>query len=155
MARDLSLSLNARLELSSNPQRALDLIESARPEDWWNPEIFGATVFNWTIERFLRAELLWRLGRHEEALPWFEGLVVDPSSLPFRPVKHLRLGEIHEERGRLDRAAWHFGRVITLLNECDEEWSPVKEAAAQGLRRVGREGSGQGQRPAAPPSRTR
>jgi hypothetical protein len=50
-----------------------------------------------------------------------------------------RLGEIWEERGRVDRAAEYYGRLVSLMKEPDPALRPRVELATRALERLTKE----------------
>lgn len=87
--------------------------------------------------RYLRAELLARLGRDREALRWlqtaFHGA---PDEFVYHAPVHQRLAEIYERLGDREQAARHYGRFIELWKECDAPLRPAVEAAQARLKQL-------------------
>jgi tetratricopeptide (TPR) repeat protein len=80
--------------------------------------------------RYIRAELLYDLGREEEARRWFEAAFqFMPNELVYRAPSHLRLGEIYEHMGERSKAADHYSRFIRLWKSCDPELQPMVAVA--------------------------
>jgi tetratricopeptide (TPR) repeat protein len=65
------------------------------------------------LDRYLRAEILERLGREEEAMRWYRSLVEGPDLL-FRAAAHHRLGELLQRAGKADEARRHQERFQAL-----------------------------------------
>lgn len=89
-------------------------------------------------ERYLRAEVLQRLGRYREALRWY-GSFQDPSGYDviFRSPAELRQAQIYEKLGDGRKAADHYRRFVALWKDCDPALRPsVREAEAR-LKRSG------------------
>ncbi len=81
-------------------------------------------------ERFLRATLLARLGRADEALRWL-ATIPDPSgydAVYLAPAHFLR-ASILEERGDRAPAAFHYARVVELWRNADPELQPMVRRA--------------------------
>ena len=134
VALDLAHGLKAEIARSAGDLRAaLVELESFT----FLPSTGGPRNFaHWgNHERFLRAELLHALGRDREALPWYESFL-GAYDLPWFAAAHLRMGEIHERLGDRGRAAFHYGRVVTLWREADAEFRPLVARAALALSRV-------------------
>jgi tetratricopeptide (TPR) repeat protein len=91
--------------------------------------------------RYLRAELLYQLGRYDEARRWFETSL--QTSFPhtgneviYLAPSHLRLAEIYEHLGEREKAADHYSRFIGLWKNCDPELRPLVEEARSRLAAV-------------------
>ncbi|MBI4408139.1 MAG: tetratricopeptide repeat protein, partial [Gemmatimonadetes bacterium] len=89
-------------------------------------------------ELLLRADLLFQLGRLEEALRWYAA-VGGHNPLIYRAPSHLRRAEIYERLGQPQRAAEHYARFIELWQECDPELRPLVENAERRLAVLARE----------------
>ncbi|HEX2251618.1 MAG TPA: tetratricopeptide repeat protein, partial [Gemmatimonadales bacterium] len=78
-------------------------------------------------ESIMRAELLYRLGRYEEARGAFRALadMLFHSGAP----AHFRLGEIYERKGDRQKARAHYARFAELWSDCDPELRPLVEQA--------------------------
>jgi tetratricopeptide (TPR) repeat protein len=85
-------------------------------------------------DRYFRAELLERLGRHEEALGWL-GSIAERAAyeLVYLAPAHLLRARIYEERGDRARAGLHYRRFLELWSEADPELQPVIVAARKRL----------------------
>jgi DNA-binding SARP family transcriptional activator/TolB-like protein len=110
-------------------QEALTTLEQAR---FWTThsseidETGDSPFFTHLHERFARAELLFELGRYEEALPWYRGFVYD---LLYTAPAHFRLAQIYQAKGDREQAIEHYTRFIELWRDCDPLLKPrVKEA---------------------------
>ena len=90
----------------------------------------AAAFFALSRERFLRAELLRRTGRHDEALDFYASFV-DTSlfDLPYLAPAHLGSAEILDERGDVHAALRHYRRFTELWEEADTELQPAVERA--------------------------
>ncbi len=107
---------------------ALTALESVRGEI--PLELITRHLYSEEHARYLRAEVLYRLGRHDEARRWFEtSFQGTPNELVYLAPAHLRLGEIYERTGERAKAAAHYGRFIHLWNNCDPELRPMVEEA--------------------------
>ncbi|HTO73867.1 MAG TPA: hypothetical protein VMJ30_08605, partial [Gemmatimonadales bacterium] len=85
---------------------------------------------HWGIhERFLKAEALHALGRDEEALPWYQSFA-GAYDIPFLPLVHYRLAEIHHKLGDHERAAFHVARLRSMWRDADPELKAMVERAA-------------------------
>ena len=78
----------------------------------------------------MRAELLYELGRNQEALGWYSHLAeTSPFELVYLPISHLRRGEIYERLGEPNNAIEHYARFIELWKDCDQELQPMVDGA--------------------------
>jgi DNA-binding SARP family transcriptional activator/TolB-like protein len=88
-------------------------------------------------ERFTRAELLYELGRHGEALPWYTDFSQDSFGLYTAPA-HFRLAQIHEGRGDRRDAIAHYSRFLELWRDSDPALQPLVQQARNALARLNR-----------------
>jgi len=121
------------------PQEALATLEGARFWTKW-PGLEAensndSPFYSHMHERFARAELLYELGREEEAIPWYRVYVYD---LLYTAPAHLRLAQIYERRGERAKAAEHYRQFVELWNDCDPELRPLVDDARQRLARLAR-----------------
>jgi DNA-binding SARP family transcriptional activator/TolB-like protein len=112
------------------PQEALTTLEQAR---FWTAhseidETGDSPFFTHMHERFARAELLFELGRYEEALPWYRGFAYD---FLYTAPAHFRLAQIYQAKGDRRQAIEHYTRFIELWRDADPVLRPkVAEAEA-------------------------
>ncbi len=85
-------------------------------------------------ERFLKAELLHEMGRHEEALGWTSSFGIGWNfSFIYRAVIHLRQAENHERLGQNDEAIEQYSKFIDCWKDCDEELRPMVDEVQKKL----------------------
>lgn len=97
-------------------------------------EFVPERIFNWTSERFLRAEALHQLGRSEEALRWYETIAeLAVADLVYLAPAYLRQAEIHARLGNPHQAAEHYAHFLELWRDCDAELRPVRARAERAL----------------------
>lgn len=91
-----------------------------------------------TLERYLRGELLRKLGRKQEALAWY-GATAETGldQLAYLAPAHLREAEIYEKMGEKEKAEEHYRRFVELWKECDPELRPRVEEARRKLVELG------------------
>ena len=114
---------------------ALTLLEGA--QFWTNNsglEQGGDSPFTTHFhERFARPELLYELGREDEALLWYRSLAYD---LLYTGPAELRQAQIYERKGDRRRAIEHYTRFIELWRECDPALQPLVRQARDALARL-------------------
>ena len=120
---------------------ALALLDSVRgevPLELVQTKVF-ATVreFGQEHARYLRAEALMALRRHDEALRWygtsFQG---SPAELVYLAPMHLREAQVFEGRGEGEKAATHYRRFLGLWREPDPSLGAVVTEARSRLDRL-------------------
>ncbi len=98
---------------------ALQALEADRPELWFQQAV-SSPFFGRILERFMRADLLWSLGRHAESASWYRSLVQrSPFELAYRPMVEARLYELALEDGDAAAARTHEIRVRAMLEDAD------------------------------------
>jgi DNA-binding SARP family transcriptional activator/TolB-like protein len=133
LARDLAQAIRARVFSDrGSPEEALEALEAApRHVDvsrWWFSSFYTAPQ-----ERYLRAGLLAELGRHEEALRWYETLGQRAMGPMYLAPSHLRQAEIYERLGEREKAVHHYERFIELWKDSDPELQPRVEEARRAI----------------------
>jgi serine/threonine-protein kinase len=128
---DLSRGLRAEVARArGRPDQALALLDST---GFWTREDVKRTgnspFYEHEYEQFTRAELLFALGRHGEALQLY-GAIADELFHSGAPA-HLRLAQVYEAQGERRKAAVHYGRFVDLWKDCDPELRPLVEQARQ------------------------
>jgi tetratricopeptide (TPR) repeat protein len=129
LVRDLARTIRADIEWRrGRPAVALELLRPVKGEV--PAELLIDPVFAEDVARYLRAELLYQLGRDREALRWFTyGFQGTPSELVYRAPAHLRQAELYERLGDRQQAIEHYSRFIQLWKNCDPEQRPSVERA--------------------------
>jgi DNA-binding SARP family transcriptional activator/TolB-like protein len=121
--------------IRGRPQEALTLLEGAR--FWTNdPRLDEGddSPFNAHFhERFARPELLYQLGREDEALPWYRSLAYD---LLYTGPAELRQAQIYERKRDRRRAIEHYSRFLELWRDCDPALQPLVQQARDALARL-------------------
>jgi tetratricopeptide (TPR) repeat protein len=121
--------------LAGRREEALTLLDGAR---YWSTDSRmegggDSPFFIQLHERFARAELLYELGRHGDALPWYRALSHD--FLHTGPA-HLRMAQIHERRGARQDAIKHYSRFLELWRDSDPTLQPLVQQARDALARL-------------------
>ena len=144
LAADLARSVRAQIDrVQGKPADALKKLEPLLAETK-NP--LESPFVSEAYERFTRAELLYELGRYQEALGWFDHLVESSVfEFVYLPLSHLWRAEIRSRLGDSKNAAASYKAFIDLWGDCDPELAPMVELARQRL-----EGLATGTKPASP-----
>jgi tetratricopeptide (TPR) repeat protein len=99
LARDLSLSLRAQAARARGDlEVALGLLEQVRGTGTVYNRAMGSPIRGRSYERYLRADLLRQLGRHEEALRWYAVLgTLSPLEAVYTAPVSLGLAQVQRE----------------------------------------------------------
>ena len=103
-------------------------------------QLAGRSVyFARTRERFLRASLLERAGRLDEAYDWYAA-VSHTARLDYVYLapSHLARGRIRERQGNAAAAAEHYRRALELWSVAESDAGGIRHDASAGLERVTR-----------------
>ncbi len=134
LARDQAIGIRARVKMNEgNDAEALELLETASMSALFELTM-ASPFFSQALERYLRAELLDRLGRTEEALRWY-GSFREHSTydLIYLAPSHLRRAQIFERSGDHQKATLHYSKFLALWKDCDVELAGAVKAAEQRL----------------------
>jgi tetratricopeptide (TPR) repeat protein len=82
------------------------------------------------LVRWWIAELFVDLGRHEEAIPYFQSIRYDPYAA-------LELGKAYEELGRREEAKEQYETALAFWRSADPELAPKIAEARQRLAGLG------------------
>lgn len=137
-ARDLAYGLRARISLHDGDlEGALRELERTRMDETPYNVARNSPFRGRGAERFLRAEMLDRLGRDGEALRWYASLGGTSylETIYLAPA-HLRLAQSHERRGELGTAREHYERVLELWKDADDEVQPQVSLARAAAKRL-------------------
>jgi DNA-binding SARP family transcriptional activator/TolB-like protein len=123
LAQDLSLSLRAQVARQRGElQIALSLLEQIRSTGTPYNRAMGSPLRGRSYERYLRADVLRQLGRHEEALRWYETLgTLSPLEAVYLAPASLAQARIHAELGNPALARVHLARFLDLWADADGE----------------------------------
>ena len=139
MAIDLGASVRAQLaRREGRTEDALEELETTSRELWYIGTL-ASPFYGQVLERYLLGELLYRLGRLEEARPWFANISqIAPYELAFRPLAYERLAQIHERLGEPAAAAEYYRKLTQLWRNADPVLQPRVAAAAERLEELSR-----------------
>ncbi len=114
---------------------ALKLLEVVRGE--LPAPLLRVSYFAEEPARYLRAEVLQRLGRDAEALDWLRyGFADTPTELAYLGPIHLAQGEIYERLSEREQAARHYQRFLQLWEHSDPALQPVVQDVRSRLARL-------------------
>jgi len=99
----------------------------------WFQTTVASPFLSLAHERFLRAELLEKVGREAEALGWYGSIAErSPYELVYAAPAHLRRADIFGRQGDLDAAAAEYDQARVHYAKADAELtahSPIPAAA--------------------------
>lgn len=138
LPRDLGASVRAQiLAQAGEPAEALGVLEGIARELWYIGTL-SSPFYGQVYERFLRGELLFEVGRLEEAVPWFSTLSqIAPYELAYRALAYERLGQIHEALGNPVEAMEYHRKFVTLWRDADPALRPRVEEAQSRIGALG------------------
>jgi serine/threonine protein kinase/tetratricopeptide (TPR) repeat protein len=120
LLNDLALEIRAvDLAQAGDTARALATLARQSLTIRWKYQARDA-LHRRPIGRFLRAEMLFNLGRYEEALGWYDGVAEfgRPGFVLLAPT-YWRMGEIHERLGNRERAIEYYSRFVARWRTAD------------------------------------
>jgi DNA-binding SARP family transcriptional activator len=138
LCADLERGLRAEgLTARGDSARALAILDSLSLRVPY--QLAGRSVFYArTRERFRRAQLLARAGRHVEAYAWF---AATPHAARFDYIylapAHLGQAKIREVQGDREGALEHYRRAVDLWRDCDSLLVPARRDAELAIERLG------------------
>jgi DNA-binding SARP family transcriptional activator len=114
--------------LVTDPAATLDSLDRAATNAWFGLALTNAQSAR-LEPRFLRAESLFRLGRHHQALGWYASFAEhSPTDLLYLPRALLRQAESQERLGRPADAAAAYRRLLGLWRGADPEFDPLLDS---------------------------
>ncbi len=108
----------------------LDLLSNQRG----GGKVRASSLYSMVQQHFLQAEVLNAVGRYEEAIRLYTA--VADASIPLVPAAHLRIGEIHEQRGDIDQAVERYSEFVDLWSGADPEYQPLVEDVRNRISRL-------------------
>ncbi|MBN1269586.1 MAG: hypothetical protein JXB04_08365 [Kiritimatiellae bacterium] len=134
LKRDYASGLRAQVHREKG--ELVEALEQFERTTWDSAHLdrFFSPFFKMGLERFVRAEVLHEMGRHEEALGWTSSFNLGWNMLfVYRAPIHLRQAEYHESLGHTDEAIEHYSRFVDCWKDCDEGLRPLVEEARSRL----------------------
>ena len=124
LARGLAESLLGHVAIANGRgSEALARFDAARLRV--SEGLLESQVGSQAYERWARAELLFRMGRLREALPWYATLAeTSIDGLIYLAPAEARQAEIRERLGDPDAAIAHYRRFLDLWRDADAELGP-------------------------------
>jgi tetratricopeptide (TPR) repeat protein len=137
MARDLAASIRAQWHWrQGRHEQALTELEPISRELWYIGTLVSP-FYGQALERYLLGELLYQVGRAEEAIPWFaNSSQIAPYELAFRPLAYERLGQIYESLGQPEAAVEYYRKLVAMWRDADPELQPRLAAAEAAIARL-------------------
>jgi tetratricopeptide (TPR) repeat protein len=116
---------------SGRLEEALGLLEPLLGPSEVDSAASNSPFFAHEYQVLASADLLYLLGRHDEALIRYRALAANlfHSGAP----AHLRMAQIYDRKGDRQKAAEHYARFLELWKDCDPELRPVVEEASRRL----------------------
>jgi len=147
VAHDFPLEIRAAATAASgDPRTALKLIEEVHFADHAPPEDQLGQPANWGMlnrkrpfARLLRADLLFRLGRYEEANGWyatFPAFMAPFEDVAFLAPAHRGRARSLDALGRYEDALRYYRRFITRWQNADPHLQPKVEEARRRIREL-------------------
>lgn len=139
VVRSMAATLRAgAAALQNRPGLALDALEDVRGEV--PAPLLRNPFYGEEPARYLRAEVLQRVGRDREALDWAEfGFADTPAELAYLAPLHRLQGELNERLGDSERAGEHYQRFLRLWDRCDPSLEPLVAETRSRLTRLAQE----------------
>ena len=137
-ARDLASGIRARVAFArGDDDEALALLEDIprKYEHWRSGSIYLSTL----AERHLRGEILFSLGRYDEASSWFESTSCVGSML-FNAVRFYHQARCHEALGESEDAIVDYRKFLDLWRDCDPDQRRLVDDAQQRLSALTQQG---------------
>jgi tetratricopeptide (TPR) repeat protein len=125
VVRSMAATLRAGAAARDNrPGLALDALGAVRGEV--PAPLLRNPFYGEEPARYLRAEVLQRIGRDREALDWLEfGFADTPAELAYLAPVHRLQGELYDRLGESEPARLHYQLFLQLWNQCDASLQPV------------------------------
>jgi tetratricopeptide (TPR) repeat protein len=126
-----TLAQSIRAHVAAHGGRYAEALAQIESAGW---EAAASVFASEAYDRLLRADLLERIGRPDEALGWY-GSIAERAAyeLVYLAPAHRRQAEIYERRGQRDLAARHYRKFNELWSGADPELQPAVAEARSHL----------------------
>jgi tetratricopeptide (TPR) repeat protein len=105
----------------------------------WHQLAAASPFFSEAYPRYLRALVLERAGRREEALRWYATFVdTNPQDLVFAAPAHYRQARLYEALGNVEEARRHYGEFLRMRADADASEAAMVTDAERRLEALGR-----------------
>jgi DNA-binding SARP family transcriptional activator/tetratricopeptide (TPR) repeat protein len=88
------------------------------------------------LDRLLRADLLFHLGRHRPAFDWYGAAIEGYMLQPMVPYSHLRRGQIMEALGQRAAALRHYRETLRMWESADVQFDTMRAIATAAVTRL-------------------
>jgi DNA-binding SARP family transcriptional activator/TolB-like protein len=126
-----------RAEVAWRAGRTEEALATLEQAGFWTHsglDLSGDSPFYTHIhERFARAELLYELGRMDEALRWYRSFTYE---FLYQAPSHYRLAQIYQARGDQRAAIQHSRQFVETWRDCDPMLRPELQQAELELARL-------------------
>lgn len=118
------------------PEEALAILEQMTMRTSWHYQQYASPLHLRPAARFLRGEVLYRLGRFQDALGWYWFAVLGAPECVFLAPAYLRSGEIYEKLGDRANALEYYRRFVARWKNADERYQPLVRDVQAGIIRL-------------------
>ena len=123
---DLALEIRALAAAQQGrDSQALATLQRMTMRTSWHYQQVASPMHLRPLARFLRGEMLFRLGRYQEALGWYWFAVLSRPEVVFQAPSFLRRGEIYERMGNPAQAVREYRRFVARWRDADERYRPL------------------------------
>jgi len=136
--REFAAAIRAEIALQRRDTLGAIAALEAAPGHVWYGEALQSLHYSHSHARFRRAQVLEAVGRHEEAIRWYESFdEMSPWDLVFQGPAQLRAGVLLESLGRRADALVRYRRAVRLLAGGTGSYSELAAQAQAGIDRTG------------------
>ncbi|MFV1980838.1 MAG: tetratricopeptide repeat protein, partial [Rhodothermia bacterium] len=122
---------------ASDWEEVVKAIDEARLRIPWR-KATSSRIREQTLNRFVKAEALYRLGDLETALDHYYSVLAtdEVGGLLYVGPTYLRMAEIHERLGDQQKAIEYYTRLVRAWKNSDPELNPIRDEAQRNLDRL-------------------